>query len=369
MNKKRIFLIDDDLAVRKLIKRIVQREPDIEVVGCASDPYEAREGIKQTNPDLLSVDFEMPRMNGLTFLRNLMRLRPMPVVMVSSRFADNPELCFETLEAGATDVVAKPSVQAGQTTATFITDLLRAVREAASVGTDESVVQLHEPGTRPLPEAHPVAPKEKQRAPEQEIRLIAIGASTGGTEAIRTVLGGLPADLPPIVIAQHIPPRFSASFAKRLEKQIAITVSEARNGEPLLPGHAYIAPGNHHLEVVERRGVLKCKVHQGPKVGLHRPAVNLLMNSVADTLGDQAMGLLLTGMGKDGASGLLRMRRQGAITMAQDKASSVVWGMPGEAARLQAADKILPITRMADCLLAACGRKALCRPIRKTSAL
>jgi len=349
--KIRVLCVDDSALVRRILSEILSAEEDIEVVGTAGDAYVAREKIKQLNPDVLTLDVEMPKMDGVTFLRNLMRLRPMPVIMVSSLTEHGAEITLDALELGAVDYLPKPKIDLAATLASYAEELTSKIRMAA-----QARVRPLEPGKQPPKTAAtklPVAPKlsadavlAKSSPPRQfrtTDRIIAIGASTGGTEAIKDVLVKLPADTPGIVIAQHIPKAFSTPFAQRLNNWCQMTVYEAEDGQQVLPGHVYIAPGDRHLLLVRDGARYVCRLDDGPLVNRHKPAVDVLFRSVAQQAGRNAIGVILTGMGRDGAEGLKEMREAGAPTIAQDEATSVVWGMPGAAVEVGAADEVLPL--------------------------
>jgi len=339
----KVLVIDDSALVRQLLTEIIAEDPAFEVVGSASDPLIAREKIKHLQPDVLTLDVEMPRMDGLTFLENLMRLRPMPVLMVSSLTEQGAEVTLQALELGAVDFVTKPKadVQQGlQAYATLLHEKLHLVASAK--------VARH--GQRPP--AASTAPASKPRKVYRTTdRIIAIGASTGGTEAIKVLLSHMPADAPAIVIAQHIPAAFSAPFAARMDRHSAMKVSEAAQGQVINPGHVYIAPGGWHLEVTRDGARYVCRLTQAVAENGHRPSVDVLFRSVAHQVGRNAVGALLTGMGHDGAQGLLVMREQGAATFVQDEASSIVWGMPGAAMKLGAASHAVDIEQLAPILL------------------
>ena len=339
----RVLVVDDSAVMRQLLAEILGSAPDIEVVGTAPDPYVARDKIKRLNPDVLTLDVEMPRMDGLTFLRNLMRLRPMPVVMVSSLTAQGAEETLEALELGAVDFVTKPAVDVVHGMRAYAETLIEKVRAAAGARVRRLAL-----APAPRRSADAVLPRARPpRALRTTHRIVAIGASTGGTEAVRALLAALPPDAPGIVIAQHIPAAFSGPFARRLDGACALVVREAEDGAPILPGHAYVAPGDRHL-LVERSGArYHCRLSDGAPVNRHRPSVDVLFRSVAQAAGPNAVGVLLTGMGEDGARGLLEMREAGARTLAQDETTSVVWGMPGAAVRLGAAEEVLPLGRIA----------------------
>ncbi len=337
----RVLVIDDSAYVRQILTEILRADPGIEVVGCASDAHVAREMIRRLNPDVLTLDIEMPRMDGLTFLRNLMRLRPMPVVMVSSLTERGAEVTLDALALGAVDFLPKPHTDLGVTLRDYAAELISKVKAAANVGVRSTVATAAVPKARPA-----TSPLSTTNI------IVAIGASTGGTEAIREVLAELPPDAPGTVITQHIPKAFSAAFARRLNDSSALRVQEAEDGQQVLPGHAYVAPGDRHLKIERSGARYLCRLDQGPTVNHLRPSVDVLFQSVAEAAGARCIGVLLTGMGRDGAQGLLQMRNGGSQTIAQDEASSVVWGMPGEAVALGAAQLVLPLSAIAVRLVA-----------------
>jgi two-component system chemotaxis response regulator CheB len=348
----KVLVVDDSALVRKLLSAMLMHAPDIKVVGTASDPYAAREKIKSLNPDVITLDVEMPRMDGITFLENLMRLRPTPVVMVSSLTQRGADVTLRALELGAIDFVAKPRIDIAGTLEDYESELIAKVRVAAQA----RVLPRSEKPARVTDERHStsaVVPALNVRTMLRTTdRIIAIGASTGGTEAIREVLEEMPPDAPAIVISQHIPAAFSKSFADRMNRCSPMAVCEAQDGQQILPGHAYIAPGDRHL-VVERDGArYLCRLSTGPHVNRHRPSVDVMFRSVAQNVGANAVGVLLTGMGDDGARGLKEMLDTGAGTIAQDEASSVVWGMPGSAVKIGAAQHVLPLHQIAAQVLA-----------------
>lgn len=349
MKKIRVLVIDDSALVRQLLTEILDSDPAIEVVGAASDPYMARDKIKQLNPDVLTLDVEMPRMDGITFLGNLMRLHPMPVIMVSSLTEQGAEVTFQALETGAVDFVSKPKTDLAYTLNDYAEEIIAKVKMAASVqvkALDRAKAISREAQPKYSADAILSGAAAKKHFKTTEC-LIAIGASTGGTEAIKEVLMRLPADTPGIVITQHIPEAFSAPFAKRMNSASAMTVFEARDGQQILPGHAYIAPGNQHLLIARDGARYVCRLNEGPPVNRHRPSVDVMFRSVAQNVGPNAIGVILTGMGDDGAQGMKEMHEAGAPTMAQDEKSSVVWGMPGEAVKAGGVDSILPLDRIA----------------------
>jgi len=342
----RVLVVDDSALMRKLLSSLLATDPELEVVGAASDPFEARELIKSLHPDVLTLDVEMPRMDGLTFLRNLMRLHPMPVVMVSSLTEHNAEVTLAALELGAFDFVTKPGVDQAHGLASCAIEIVAKVKAAAA--------------GRPrvaMPRLAPAAPRSLGAMRMTE-PVIAIGASTGGTEAIAALLARLPADAPGVVIVQHIPPQFSRRFAERLDRSCAMSVREASDEAPVLVGHAYVAPGDRHLHIVRSGARWICRLDDGPPVSGHRPSVDRLFESVAAHAGRNAIGVLLTGMGSDGAAGLAAMQAAGAPTIAQDRETSVVWGMPGEAVKRGAADEILALPAIADRVIALVSRRA-----------
>lgn len=347
MSKKiTVLIIDDSALVREVLTEILNADPMLEVVGTASDPLIARNKIKQLNPDVLTLDVEMPRMDGLTFLSNLMRLRPMPVVMVSSLTEKGADITFQALEIGAVDFVSKPKIDVAYGLKDYAEELCAKVKSAAGAKL-QNYSWDSSPTAMETPDRHTAdAILDKRAAPKNfktTDKIIAIGASTGGTEAIKEVLLQMPADAPGIVITQHIPEAFSAPFAKRMNDNCAMTVYEATDGQQILPGHVYIAPGSHHL-LVERSGARYiCRLNDGPPVNRHKPAVDVMFRSVTQNVGPNAIGVILTGMGDDGAAGMKEMHDAGAKTIAQDEKTSVVWGMPGEAVKHGGVDEILPL--------------------------
>jgi two-component system, chemotaxis family, protein-glutamate methylesterase/glutaminase len=340
----RVLIVDDSALVRQLLSEMLSSDEEIEVVGTASDAHVARDRIKSLNPDVLTLDVEMPRMDGLTFLRNLMRLRPMPVVMVSSLTERGADVTLDALSLGAVDFLAKPKIDVAARLRDYRDELIGKVKSAAGarVRAITSTAPLIVP---PSVTADAVLPKATGSAKHLRTtdRIIAIGASTGGTEAIKAVLMGFPADTPGVVITQHIPKAFSGPFAARMNSCCQMTVCEAQDGQQIMPGHVYIAPGDQHLLLRRDGARYVCQLDDGQPVNRHKPSVDVLFRSVAQNAGRNAIGMLLTGMGKDGARGLLEMREAGSRTIAQDEASSVVWGMPGEAVALNAAEKVLPL--------------------------
>ena len=354
MSKIKVLIVDDSALVRQLLSDILNKDRQIEVVGTAPDPLVAREKIKQLNPDVLTLDVEMPKMDGVTFLEKLMKLRPMPVVMVSTLTEKGAEITLQALELGAVDYVAKPKMDLAHSIEDYAQELVNKVKMASTARVKQlkpsvSVAPTSaESSVAPKYSADAVISKSASRRPLKTTdKIIAIGASTGGTEAIKEVLARLPADTPGIVIAQHIPEAFSGPFAKRMNSSCAMTVYEAEDGQQILPGHVYIAPGHSHLMVHRNGARYECKLNDGPAVNRHKPSVDVLFRSVAQNVGHNALGLILTGMGDDGARGLKEVREAGATTIAQDEKTSVVWGMPGEAVKHDAVDEILPLGKIA----------------------
>jgi two-component system, chemotaxis family, protein-glutamate methylesterase/glutaminase len=362
MNKKiKVLVIDDSALMRKLLSEILASDPDIDVVGTAPDAYVARDKIKSLNPDVLTLDVEMPRMDGLSFLRNLMRLRPMPVVMCSTLTQAGAETALDALALGAVDVVGKPTADAAHSIKHSAQEIIAKVKMAATVKV-RALAERTSTERRPqVVEASRDAGAVLAKRPMAKVssstdHIIAIGASTGGTEAIKELLTQLSPDIPGVVIAQHIPKAFSGPFSARMNACSALTVCEARDGEAILAGHVYIAPGDEHL-LVERTGRgFRCRLDPGPLVNRHRPSVDVLFRSVAQTAGHHAVGVLLTGMGRDGAEGLKEMLEAGAATIAQDEQSSVVWGMPGAAWKIGAAQALYPLSEIAGHIMALCKR-------------
>jgi two-component system chemotaxis response regulator CheB len=330
MNERiKVLIVDDSALVRQVLTAILDAQPDIKVVAACMDPLFARDKIKQLNPDVITLDVEMPRMDGLTFLDKLMRLHPVPVVMISSLTEAGVETTLKALELGAVDYVAKPKINIGQ----------RLMEDYA-----EEVVSKVRIAARSKVSARRVSAETTlQNLPSLGFRtteaVIAIGASTGGTEAIKQVLMQLPADAPGIVIAQHIPEAFAGPFAERINRSTRVCVALAKDGQQILPGHAYIAPGDQHLAVVRNGARYVCRLLQTEPVNRHRPSVEVLFDSVAKNVGKNAIAVMLTGMGKDGAQAMLRVRQAGGRTLAQDELSSVVWGMPGECVKIDAAEQ------------------------------
>lgn len=353
-NKIKVLVVDDSALIRQMMEKMLASDPAIEVVGTAQDPYIAREKIKKLNPDVITLDVEMPRMDGLTFLSNLMRLHPMPVVMVSSLTEKGAETTFRALEMGAIDFVTKPKIDLANSFDSYAEQIIAKVKVAANVNVSQierrvklNLDQILDRKIDPKLSADAVIRKTNGRKQFRTTgKIVAIGASTGGTEAIREILSVLPADAPGIVISQHIPEGFSTAFAKRMNESSQMVVYEATDGQQILPGHVYIAPGDRHLLVVRNGAQYNCRLSDGPLVNRHRPSVDVMFRSVAENVGPNAIGVILTGMGKDGALGLQEIRGNGGTTIAQDERSSVVWGMPGEAVKIGAADITLSLSKI-----------------------
>lgn len=331
----KVLVVDDSALIREVLSRMLTRDGDITVVGTAMDPIEAREKIKQLNPDVVTLDIEMPNMNGLDFLEKLMRLRPMPVVMVSTLTKKGASETLLALELGAVDFVAKPSAEFAGGLDGFGASLRDKIRDAARADVRGAAVRIEAPKVSVKTAAAP------------DGALIAIGASTGGVEAIRTVLTNMPADCPPIVIAQHMPAGFTGRFAARLDELCAIKVIEAEDRMVLERGHAYVARGDYHLRVERSSGQLKCRLSQDELTSGHRPSVDVLFESVAKSVGHMAVGAILTGMGRDGARGLKLMRDAGSYTVGQSQASALVYGMPRVAFEEGAVVEQAPIEQVA----------------------
>jgi two-component system chemotaxis response regulator CheB len=340
MKRIKVLVVDDSATMRGLIKVALERDPDLEVIGQAADALEARQAIKALNPDVITLDVEMPNMNGIEFLEKIMRLRPMPVIMVSSLTTSGGDATIRALEAGAVDCIAKPSPGHEHT----FDDLPGTVKMAAAAFVRPSVSRSAAPTSSPFRDSSNYV---------HDGRVVAIGASTGGVEALIAVLSEFPANCPPTVITQHMPANFTKSLAQRLDRICAPSVSEAVDGAELTQGHVFLAPGGQaHLEVTGSRG-LRCRLRPGEAVNGHRPSVDVLFTSVSKAAGDKGIGVILTGMGRDGASGLLAMRNVGARTLGQNEASSVVYGMPKVAFELGAVERQLPLAKIGHEILAA----------------
>lgn len=348
MPKVRVLVVDDSASVRQTLVDVLSADPGIEVIGVAADPYVAARRIAEDVPDVITLDVEMPRMDGITFLRKIMSQRPIPVVMCSSLTEAGSETLMQALEAGAVDVILKPRIAAADHLAE-VGDRIRDVVKAAArarVGARTPNARRQDPGTKLTADAVLPPPTGAAMARTTEM-VVCLGASTGGTEALREVLQALPANSPGVVVVQHMPAGFTAAFAKRLNSLCEVEVKEAQDGDPVLRGHVLIAPGDKHM-LLERRGArYQVAIKDGPPVSRHRPSVDVLFRSAARASGRNALGVIMTGMGDDGARGLLEMKEAGAFTIAQDEATSVVFGMPKEAIALGAAQKIAPLDHIA----------------------
>ncbi len=345
MTKTRVIVVDDSALVRGLLAEIINRQPDMQCIGAASDPLVAREMIRNLNPDVITLDVEMPRMDGIDFLSRLMRLRPMPVVMVSTLTERGAEVTMKALELGAVDFVAKPKIGVADGLRQLGEDITDKIRTAARA----QVRRLSAPAA-PAAGA-PVAPAPTALGRLSTEKILFIGASTGGTEATREVLVNLPADFPAVMITQHMPPGFTRSYAARLDGLCRIRVKEASDGERVIPGHAYIAPGGLHLSVERSGANYIARVRDGEPVNRHKPSVEVLFDSAARVVGPNALGVMLTGMGADGARAMRTMRDAGSWNVCQDEASCVVFGMPREAIAHGAAHEVMPLARIAPALI------------------
>jgi two-component system chemotaxis response regulator CheB len=344
--KIRVVVVDDSALIRELLGKIINEQGDMEVVAFAPDPVVARERIRESNPDVITLDVEMPKMDGLEFLRRLMSLRPTPVLMISSLTASGSETALRALELGAVDCIAKPQLDISRGMLDYAEMICEKIRAAAEahVRLPARFIQRE---TVPLPQK-PASPLAILRRDA----VIVVGASTGGTEALRELLSALPADTPPVLVVQHMPENFTLSFARRLDQCCSMTVCEATDGQPVLPGHIYIAPGHSHLSLRKVAAGFVTVLDKREPVNRHRPSVDVLFDSAASLLGKRAVGVMLTGMGRDGAAGMLRMREAGAYNLGQDQASCVVYGMPRAAYEIGALHEVAPLDRMAERVLA-----------------
>lgn len=363
MPKISVVVVDDSALVRSMLTEIINRQSDMECIGAAADPFVAREMIRNLNPDVITLDVEMPRMDGLDFLSKLMRLRPMPVVMVSTLTERGAEVTLKALELGAVDFVSKPKigvVDGLRQLSDDITDKIRVASKArihrlAPAASTPAATAVPTPGQRVAPiataAAKPLNTGSYSLGRLSTEKLIFIGASTGGTEATKEVLVALPADAPGVVITQHMPAGFTRNYAARLDGLCKIRVKEASDGERILPGHAYIAPGGLHLSVERSGANYIARVQDGDPVNRHKPSVEVLFKSAARVAGPNAIGIMLTGMGGDGAKAMREMRDAGAYCVAQDEASCVVFGMPREAIAAGAVQEVLPLNKIAQHVL------------------
>lgn len=338
-----MLIVDDSSVIRNIVREIVSQDPELEVVGEAQDPFVARDQIKKLNPDVITLDVEMPKMDGITFLSNLMRLRPMPVVMLSTLTTKGADITLEALELGAVDFIAKPSFDALlDNRMAFKDELIEKIKSAMKV--DQKSFQLSSAINKT--ETGNTKRVLSFTGCKRANHLVAIGSSTGGTDALTKIVTTLPANSPPVVITQHIPPKFSERFATRLNKQSAVTVVEAKHGQKIKEGHVYVAPGDMHLKIAVKSGALFCTLEDSEPVNRHKPAVDVLFNSL-EPIANNVQAVLLTGMGSDGAEGMLTLKNAGARTIIQDKATSLIWGMPGSAFELDAHTSQAPLTKIA----------------------
>ncbi len=348
MTKIKVLIIDDSALIRSLMREIINGQPDMEVVGQAPDPLTAREMIKQLNPDVLTLDVEMPRMNGLEFLEKLMRLRPMPVLMVSTLTEKGNEITLKALELGAVDFITKPGVGVTDGLGELSDEIGDKIRAAA-----RARIRRHALNEAPPDRPHPLTGHILNTTE----KIVFVGSSTGGTEALKEFLTRMPATSPAVMITQHMPEAFTRSFAQRLNGLSAMTVKEAEHNERVVPGHAYIAPGHSHLSLRKSGAYYYTELSQAAPVNRHRPSVDVLFDSAAKIAGPNALGVIMTGMGKDGAVGMLAMRQAGAYTIAQDEASCVVFGMPKAAIDLGAAVEVTSLNDIAGRVLDRLGRR------------
>lgn len=346
VDKIKVAVVDDSALIRQILTEIIQRTSDMVVVGTAADPFAARELIRNTAPDVVTLDIEMPRMGGLEFLEKLMRLRPTPVIMISTLTEQGSDAAVRALALGAIDVIGKPKLDVVRGMEAYADELCEKLRTAAHAKLRPSALQV----TPALSADSVLRMRSRPLLPTTE-KIIAIGSSTGGTEALKVVLSGFSATSPAILVVQHMPEAFTRAFAQRLNSVCQMQVKEAEHGERALPGYAYVAPGHSHLLLARSGSHYVLELNQGPPVNRHRPSVDVLFRSVANVAGRNALGAILTGMGKDGAQGLKEMRTAGAWTVAQDEASCVVFGMPKEAIQLGAVDKIVALDRVSATLV------------------
>jgi two-component system, chemotaxis family, protein-glutamate methylesterase/glutaminase len=349
--KIRVLVVDDSAVVRQTLSRLLSEDPEIEVIATAGDPFVAADRIAEQVPDVITLDIEMPRMDGLTFLKKLMAQHPIPVVICSSLADEGAQSTLRALDYGAVDIIAKPRLGTRQ----FLEDSQIALCNVVKGAASARVQAMRAPHrVEPKLTADVILPRAAHAMVETTEKVVVVGSSTGGTEALKVLLERLPADSPGIVIVQHMPELFTRAFASRLDGLCAITVKEAESNDTVLRGRALIAPGNHHLLLKRSGARYHVEVKDGPLVCRHRPSVDVLFRSAARYAGRNGVGVILTGMGDDGARGMLEMKEAGAVTVAQDEATSVVFGMPKEAIKLNAVDKVLPLESIAAAVLAAC---------------
>jgi two-component system chemotaxis response regulator CheB len=351
MSAIKVLIVDDSALVRQMYKQLLESDPEIQVIGTAGDPYIAVQKIQKEKPDVITLDIEMPRMDGLTFLKKIMSQAPMPVVVISNQTVKGADVALKALEIGAVDVLTKPNLSGDHEVNESRINLIDKVRSAYfaknPAGKNERVKPTN-PEINSVPKNSEVSVPSDKQTQFSKNAIIAIGASTGGTEAIRSFLENLPAQMPPILIVQHMPEKFTLSFAKRLNEICALTVKEAEDGETVVANTVYIAPGGRHMAVQTKSGKTIIKIYDGVLVNRHRPSVNVLFDSVAEAKGKNAIGIIMTGMGDDGATGLLSMHERGAVTLAQDESSSVVFGMPYKAIMAGGVSRVLPLNEIAN---------------------
>ena len=347
MKKIGVVVVDDSALIRTVLTDILNADPAIHVLGTAADPLQARELIRATNPDVITLDVEMPKMDGISFLEKIMRLRPTPVLMISSLTQKGADITLQALELGAIDYIAKPEIGLEEGIKKLTKDITTKVKIASKANLSKS----HKTA--------PVKPRPLSKSYRSTEKIIAIGASTGGVEALTHVLSEMPADCPAIAIVQHMPKNFTTSFANRLNGLVSPNVLEAQHSSRMLPGHVYIAPGDKHLVIAKSGADYICKLEDGPLVSGHKPSVDRLFSSVAKTVSTNAVGIILTGMGRDGADGLLEMRQAGAKTIGQDQASSTVYGMPAAAYDVGAVEKQVSLSDVTKTILSCCGNEGV----------
>ena len=341
-----ILIVDDSAFIRQMLVEMLSDDPEIKVVGTACDPFDAREKIKQLNPDVLTLDVEMPKMDGITFLERIMGLRPMPVIMISTLTGQGTDVAIRALQIGAVECIGKPIENTPEALQSFSNELCLTIKKAAATKANISRVR----SSKPVKLINKAARQLSVKAP----KLIAIGASTGGVETLTEIIPYLPANCPPIVITQHMPPVFTASFAKRLSTLCQFPIYEATEGMVLKNGMACIAAGGTQLKVIRKASGLVCKVTDDAPVNNHKPSVDVTFDSVVDAVGENTLAIILTGMGKDGAEGLLRLRQAGAHTIGQNEATSIVYGMPQAAYKIGAVSEVLPLPAIADAIIKRC---------------
>lgn len=362
-----VLVVDDSVLMRKLLTDILSGDPALEVIGAAEDAYQARDMIKQLNPDVLTLDIEMPRMDGIQFLRNLMRLRPMPVVMISTHTTAGAGVTLDALEIGAVDFITKPKFDANHDIAAYRAEVIRKVKAAGQVSTRNIEAQSSRShavsGAGQVEEDREACSSSLERlqsnVKNSSGKWIVIGSSTGGTEALKVVLKDMPANSPPVLITQHIPPAFSKSFAQRLDALCAMDVHQAEEGMEIKPGEIYISPGDKHLEIIKNGTRFCCHLDDGPAVNQHKPSVEKLFLSAEKHFPTKCIAVMLTGMGDDGAEAMKKLRDSGAHTIAQDEETSVVWGMPGQAVKRGAVADVIPLQDIAKKVLENTGTQSI----------